>query len=867
MKKTLLLILLSLIFLPLSAQTERMTINNGWLFHQGDSQNAEKVGTDCSDWEKVNIPHSWNLDAYTVKNYYQGIGWYRRTLTIPEQWRGKRLYLRVDGANKSSVIYINGQKVGAHAGGYTAYTYDITDCVDPQGANLLAISVDNKTEDVAPTSADFTFMGGIYRDVWLIAAPEQHFTLTNLGSDGVFVTPHDVSAEKAGVNVKGTVMNEGNATSKLLVVSTLISPDGKTVGSTQAKLTAAAGQALDFSIELPAVNSPELWSPDSPKLYTVRTEIQDAKTKKTIDERSTTTGMRWFSLDPDKGFFLNGEPLKLNGICRHQDQYPFGYALSDDAHRRDMRLAKEMGANFIRISHYPQDDAILEQCDRLGILAWEEIPIVNIVPDNQAYYDNSEQNVREMIRQHYNHTSVITWGYMNEVMLMGGRIAAPGTPQREALEKRTVELSERLAAVVREEDPSRVVCMAFQQDDSYLNMNMQKDLDLLGWNVYAGWYGNKMSDFEDYMESRHKATPNHAVMVSEYGAGADDRIHSLFPERFDFTSEYQQRYIEHYLKVIAETPYIIGGAYWNLIDFSSATREESMPRINNKGIVRNDRTPKDVFYLFQAAWRKDMPMVHIATRDWNRRIGFSNELQPVKVYSNLDKAMLIVNGEKQEIKNVQDWKAEWGVKLQPGRNIIECIAQDKTQQAYDVFTIDYKCMDDALKGDIDLAVNVGSNHSYYETSSDVIWLADQPYSAGRGWGYTGGERKIATSEIHETAEGPLFQTWQEGIEAYTFDVPAGEYELELLFADHSRQNASVIYMLTGDDAKKTNASAMDICVNGNVIEKDFSPAAESGALTAVRRRYVVKVGDEGLKLDFNSEGGKTFLGAIKLRSL
>lgn len=855
MKKALALLITPFLALQAWAGTERITINNGWLFSYGSGSDAR--------WEKVNLPHCWNQDAYSVKEYYQGTCHYRRQLAIPQHMQGKRIFLKIDGANKYSEVFLNGKKLAEHAGGYTSFTIEITQALKMGGENLLEVSVDNRTQDVAPTSADFTFMGGIYRDVWLIAAEQQHFTLTNMGSDGVFVSPHDVSESKAGISVRGSIVNAAAKATKLIVESSLIAPDGKTVSSARYRVSADAETESGFSMELPSVSNPQLWSPDTPVLYTMCTVIKDAKSNTVLDERRIPTAFRWFEFHPDKGFFLNGQHLKLNGICRHQDQAPFGYALGDDTHRRDIRLAKEMGANFIRISHYPQDDAILEMCDRLGLLAWEEIPIVNIVPDNERYWNNCETNLREMIRQHYNHPSIITWGYMNEVMLMAGYITREGTPEREALEKRTVQLSERLAAVVREEDPSRVVCMAFQQDNSYIRMNMHKDLDLLGWNIYAGWYGDKMSDFDDYMASCHKNTPDHAIMVSEYGAGADSRIHSLAPERFDFSMEYQQLYIEHYLKVITGTPYLMGGAYWNFIDFSSAQREESMPRINNKGIVRNDRSPKDVYYLFQAAWRKDKAVLHIASRDWNRRISFSDQLQPVKVYSNRKEAILSVNGVQMEAREICDWKAEWMVKLQPGRNIIECRADD----AYDLCFVDFIPLDNMVESE--LAVNVGSNHSYYETSSDLIWVADQAYDCGRGWGYVGGERKIATSEIHLTSEGPLYQSWQEGIECYCFDVPQGEYELELLFADHSKQNASLIYLLNGNDARKDEAGSMDISVNGRLLEKDFCPAAESGVLTAVRRRYTVKqdCAQNPLKVEFKAHNGNSFLSGIKLRKL
>ncbi|MCO7112106.1 hypothetical protein NIB75_04975 [Bacteroides uniformis] len=343
-----------------------------------------------------------------------------------------------------------------------------------------------------------------------------------------------------------------------------------------------------------------MWTPQTPRLYRVETTLRNRKTKTLLDQSNHYTAFRWFRFDGDEGFFLNGKPYKLRGICRHQDQKPIGPALTDEMHRRDFLLMKEMGANFIRISHYPQDDALLEMCDKLGMLAWEEIPIIDIVPNTPGYGDNCERNLREMIRQHYNHPSIITWGYMNEILLVTQRKYKTEAELKPVLE-RTLALANRLERVLKEEDSTRISTMAFHGSNSYNETGLSKITDIVGWNLYQGWYGGDLTGFEKFLAQQHQNHPTHPMIVSEYGAGSDKRLHSLHPRAFDFSIEYQQKYLEHYLPVLEDTPYICGGTHWNFIDFSSALRDESMPRINNKGLVYADRTPKDVYHYYRGS--------------------------------------------------------------------------------------------------------------------------------------------------------------------------------------------------------------------------------------------------------------------------
>lgn len=384
------------------AQQESKTINDGWKFHKGECETAASPAYDDSAWNSIHLPHTWNTDAYTEKKYYQGTGWYRRTLMLPQHWQGKQVFLKLDAASKAATIYINGKEVGEHNGGYTACTFDITSLCSFNSPNSLAIRVDNARQDIPPISADFTFFGGIYRDVWLTAVSKQHFHLTNHSSDGIFISTPQVSEEKGTILIRGEIKNDAVQKASLELEHIVYNPDGSIAQTQKQSIQIKGGELYSFHTETTPILSPRLWTPETPHLYRVESILRDKKTKVILDRSNHHTGFRWFGFDGKTGFSLNGKPYKLRGICRHQDQKPIGVALTDEMHRRDMMLMKEMGANFIRISHYPQDDALLEMCDKLGMLAWEEIPIIDIVPDTPGYAENCESNLREMIRQHYN---------------------------------------------------------------------------------------------------------------------------------------------------------------------------------------------------------------------------------------------------------------------------------------------------------------------------------------------------------------------------------------------------------------------------------------------------------------------------------
>ena len=367
------------------------------------------------------------------------------------------------------------------------------------------------------------------------------------------------------------------------------------------------------------------------------------------------------------------------------------------------------------------------------------------------------------------------------------------------------------------------------------------------------------------------------MIVSEYGAGSDKRIHTLRPRPFDFSSEYQQTYLEHYLPVLEETPYVCGGSHWNFVDFGSAVRDESMPRINNKGLLYADRTPKDVYHYYRAAWREDVPVLHIASRDWNRRAGVQSApgqpvVQPVKVYTNLKEVELFVNGQSVGKQPVQNFNAVFQVPFsRSGEPLLTArgTAADgqEVQDAVRIhFTLIPTRLDERNLEGLELAVNVGSHCFFTSDVSNLTWVPDQPYTPG-SWGHIGGEATSTNTEITGTPDNPLFQTLQAGIEGYRFDLPQGTYEVELLFADIFRATQASAYLLGSDKGQEDSNSRFTITANGQVLEAGFAPGRENGHFRAIRRKYIIRNDGDGIELRFRAESGKTFLGGIKLRRL
>ncbi|HYG82153.1 MAG TPA: glycoside hydrolase family 2 TIM barrel-domain containing protein, partial [Pyrinomonadaceae bacterium] len=629
----------------------RYTLNEGWRFTGSDPADAQRREHPDGAWSAVNLPHTWNAEDTLddAPGYRRGVGWYRRDLFLGSQLRGRRLFLYFEGANQVADVYLNGSHVGQHVGGYTAFAFEITDFVrfgDASDANLIAVRIDNSLDkDVPPINGDFNMYGGIYRDVWLLATDAVHIKVTDAASPGVWIDTPRVSDDAATVRVRGSLVNDGQQAQTVEVISAVNDAAGRTVATLRTTARLAAKEEKSFEQLSESIPRPRLWSPARPYLYTVRTSVQ--VNGRVVDDIANPLGFRWFSFDARRGFFLNGQHLKLRGTNRHQDYPGLGNAVPDALHVRDLEIIKDAGFNFVRLAHYPQDPCVLEAADRLGLILWEEIPVVNQITPSASFAANARRMLTEMIRQHRNHPSVVLWGYMNEVFLP--------EPKDGEVVRATVKLARELEEVCRLEDPARATAIAFDHGarDLYNSSGLGDVTEVVGWNLYHGWYYETFADFGKFLDEEHRRFPRRPLIVSEYGANGDTRLHSRAPRRYDSTIEWQRMLHEAYLPQINARPFVAGGAVWSQFDFGSEFRGETIPHINQKGMFTSSRQPKDVHYFYKANF-STAPVLRIATRDWLYRTGASDtgggatdagrSTQAIDVYTNLEAVELFHDG-------------------------------------------------------------------------------------------------------------------------------------------------------------------------------------------------------------------------------
>ncbi|WP_187774765.1 glycoside hydrolase family 2 TIM barrel-domain containing protein [Pedobacter sp. BS3] len=838
------------------------TLNAGWQFHRGDIKNyfLRSPATDNTQWQTINIPHTWNATDILPQHKrtpYRDIGFYKKTIRNFVKQNDQRYYLYFEGANQETDLYINNQKAGNHKGGYTAFCFDITSYLKT-GDNVITIRVNSLfNADIPPLSADFTFFGGIYRDVYMITTAGLHFTLSDYASSGVYIETPAVNNTNGTVKVKSTIVNQTPVSQKFVLQTIITDQENKEISRLNKELVIAAGQQLTAEQLSNNITGIRLWSPDKPYLY--RAETQLLLNNQVIDEVTNPIGFRWFKFGPDSGFQLNGKPLKLMGANRHQDYPGMGNALPDEIHYSDMKLLKDMGANFVRLAHYPQDPAVLHAADELGLLVWEEIPLVNEITISKAYNDNARNMLHEMIRQHYNHPSVILWGYMNEIYWKHRFIDSSLVNLHT---QKTIELAKQLEAIARSEDKNRYTAMAMHNYPLYEKSGLSDIPMIAGWNLYHGWYYDNFEDFGKFMDAQHKLHPKRIHLISEYGAGSDPRVHTDKPVRFDFSIEGQKRFLESFIKQIQERPYIAGATVWNLIDFSSEMRVDATPRINNKGLTTVNRTPKDAYYLYQAALSKK-PVLKIAETDYQQRCiqlksGQQEAIQTIDIYTNLAKAELFLNNQSLGSKATADHKISWDVLFkQSGEYMLKIVAQGDTATYEDRLPITVNLVPSDLKTikNMDLAINAGSHYSFRDDHSGTIWLPDQPYQPG-SWGYINPDKKpkiekIASLEdINNTDLDPLYQSMRTGMKQYKFDVADGWYEVELLCVEPLPK------MRRFADSPEPpphpgGLRIMSVMINNMPFLHDVDLIKDYGYNNPLREKIMVKASNgNGITLDF-----------------
>ena len=862
------------------------TINDGWKFTKGSPFEAQLTGCDDSSWETVNIPHTWNdKDADDeTPGFYRGPVWYRKQLFIDKSQEGRRAVIYFEGANQEVRFYLNGQFVGEHKGGYTRFCFDITPHLRYGQENLFAIYVNNVyNPNIPPLSADFTFFGGIYRDVYLQFMNPVHIATNDYASSGVYIRTPEVNNSAASVEITTLLTNDMPQATEIRVENIICDADGKEVKKTQAEVKLAAGETkTDISKKI-KIDSPRLWDIDDPYRYMVYTRILDKRKGTLLDEVVNPLGLRWFKFDSEKGFFLNGKGRKLIGTARHQDYFQKGNALRDELHVQDVLLLKEMGGNYLRVSHYPQDPVIMEMCDKLGIVTSVEIPVVNAVTETEEFLHNSVEMAKEMVRQDFNRPSVMIWGYMNEIFL---RRPYTEGKQLEDYYRFTEKVARALEATIREEDPSRYTMMAYHNMPQYYEDAHLTEIPMIqGWNLYQGWYEPDINEFQRLLDRAHKAYKGKVLMVTEYGPGVDPRVHSYQPERFDFSQEYGLVYHKHYLNEMMKRPFIAGSSLWNLNDFYSESRVDAVPHVNNKGVVGLNREKKDVYWFYKTALSR-RPILVIGNREWKSRGGVVNTaqkecIQSVPVFSNAEEVELFVNNKSLGKKKIEDNYALFDVPFVGGENLLEAVAVTGDNKLRDMLRIQFQLVGSQLKDEAvpftELNVMLGSPRYFEDRAANVAWIPEQEYKPG-SWGFIGGtsyrrQTGFGTMlgsdiDIHGTDMNPIFQTQRVGIKSFKADVPNGEYSVYLHWAEleSDKEREALVYNL-GADSEQTFAGnrSFGISINGTTVSDDFNVARDYGYARAVIKKFVITVKDgKGVSVDFHKKEGEPILNAIRI---
>ena len=596
-----------------------LNFNAHWAFTK---QATEVPAQLPADWELVNLPHSWNaIDGQDGGNdYHRDTCYYAKAFAKADLPETDRYYLEIRGANSSADAYVNGQHLAHHDGGYSTWRVDITAALQPN--NLIVIAVDNApNETVYPQMADFTFYGGLYRDVNLICVSESHFDLDYYGGPGVMVTP-EINGSDAKITIKAFVTNSQSDQTIGYVIK---DAEGRVVTETE---------IADTKTTL-AIDNVHLWhGRKDPYLYTAELTLKEDGT--VLDQISTRFGCRTFNINPENGFILNGEEYPLRGVSRHQDRWGVGNALLPEHHEEDMDLICEVGATTIRLAHYQHDQYFYDLCDERGMVIWAEIPYISRhMPGGR---ENTISQMKELVTQNYNHPSIVVWGLSNEITMQGEK-------DPDLLENHRI-----LNDMVHEMDKTRLTTMA-AVTMCPIDSEILRIPNVISYNHYFGWYGGDTTMNGPWFDKFHAKYPNIPIGCSEYGCEALN-WHTSNPLQGDYTEEYQAFYHEELIRQFFTRKYLWATHVWNMFDFGADARAEGGENgQNHKGLVTMDRKyKKDSFYAYKA-WLSDDPFVHLCGKRYIDRV---EEVTKVTVYSNLPEVELFVNGKSLGKKQAAD---------------------------------------------------------------------------------------------------------------------------------------------------------------------------------------------------------------------
>ena len=649
-------------YIPPANHRTDIVLDFNWRFIQQAVSGAQATNFDDSSWTNVNLPHTWDIpdgQSYPASNYYRGIGWYRTHYTVDSSYAGRHFFLKFDGAFSVADVWVNGNYLGEHQGGFAAFVFDATPYVNVGADNVIAVQVNNSfNTNLPPLNADFTFWGGTYRDVHLLVTDPVQVSPLDYGSPGVYLTTTSVSSSSANLQVT-TVLSNSTVSAQTVTVRAVLTDATTNIVTTLTNVVTLQASSVSNVVASAAIATPHLWNGlTDPYLYQTFVEVWNGASA--VDVVAQPLGFRYFSVDPTNGFFLNGRHYDLHGVNMHQDWLNCGWALTNAQRDTNFIFLKEIGATFLRLSHYEHNDYTYQLADQNGICVWCEVPIIDYITESPAFYANSLQQLREMIRQRYNHPSVVCWSIYNEITLQAG-------PTPTNLISQEVQL-------VSQEDSTRLSTAAANTSISDPSTFYTR---VIAFNEYYGWYSSPLNGIAAWADNVHATYPNRCVGVSEYGAGASIYQHSenpTFPANTATSfhpEEWQNIVHETNWQLMAARPFLWCKLVWNEFDFASDGRNEGdTPGRNDKGLVTYDRqVRKDAFNFYKANWTTN-PMVYITGHTFTNRL---TNVITAKVYANCDSVELFLNGNSQGVVISTNCIYTWPVTLLPGTNTVRAV--------------------------------------------------------------------------------------------------------------------------------------------------------------------------------------------------
>lgn len=850
----------------------------GWRFHKGAAE-AQKADFDDSTWDQVSLPHSWNrIGTYEkgagvevpgrLVDKYQGIGWYRLTLSAPSLRKGQRAWVEFDAASRTAEVWLNGVRLGAHQGGFSRFRFDATDALRAGGPNNLAVKVDNSqpeiggpTADTLPLAGDFFVQGGLYRPARLVVVEAAHIALDDFGGPGVYARTEKIDPQSAKVSVLSKLSNQSRGMVRGNVVVSLINRNGTIASQSKAPVKLGGGARAEVNQSL-AVSQPHLWQGvKDPYLYVLKVELQDGRGR-ILDSTSQDFGIRQFRIDPEKGFFLNGKHVALHGVGLHQDDMASGWAMSPDQIAEHVRTIRDMGANTIRLTHYQHGQTVHDLADRYGLILWDEIGLVTAWTLDaaqgaapQGIQDQAEQQLCELIRQNYNHPSVAVWGISNEVDFGPSRPDFLGRGIKIKPSDPTPFL-EKLAALAAQEDATRPATLATCCEDRGMPdvPTVASVTPVSAANRYFGWYYSEPKLVGEHFDALHARRPQQPQAISEYGAGGALSIHTDNPLGGPIDmggrnqpEEFQSWLHEQTWPVLAQRPFIWASWLWNSFDFATVTRKEGDAQdINTKGLVSYDgKIRKDAFYYYRAMWSNE-PSVHVNGRRYVER---AYPVLDVQVYSNAPATELRLNGQVVgTLKDCSNRTCVWpAVRLAAGNNEIEAVGIFPGGQRVSdhltwhlapsltrTFRIDAGALVAAKAG----GETFGSDNFFEGGSSGTM------DKTPRG-------RPIIPAPIKATERRDLLATFREGDFVYRLPLEPGYYRVTLEFVEPEVEKGG---------------RRFDVLANGASKLANFDIAdAAGGNLVPVERTFLVTVGKSDLILAFKPIKGKAIVSAVTVQ--